>query len=124
MYPTRLVLFRLASIGSACAAVYHLGALALPRFAAVAYSSTYPSWRHLLFIAIDTAVAGLLLYRPRWLIWPYAALAVQQGSSHGVAAWMMWLHDGRIDWISVIDVLGVSLVLALLFVDWRERRAV
>lgn len=106
-----------------CAAAYHGAALALPTFAKIAYSAGYPVWRHVLFVMIDMSFAGLLLWRPIWLIWPYTALAVQQLKSHGGPAWIVWQQEGHIAWIDLAVVVGILLGFWLLLVDWRDRRS-
>ena len=110
-------LFKLAAAGSFFAALYHLTAIAIPTFGAMAYPPTYPLWRHLIFIVIDTAFGALFLRRPTWLIWPYALLVLQIYNGHGVGAWTMWQREGRIDWVSVITVVGATLGLVLLIAD-------
>jgi hypothetical protein len=59
------------------AAMYHLAAVLIPRFAAYAYPSTYKLARHLLFTAINVGFSWLLLVRVRWVIWPMALLTLQ-----------------------------------------------
>ena len=61
--------FRIIAVASFGAGVYHLAALVNPAFARMAYAPTYPFWRHLVFIAINLAVAILMLRRPRWFFW-------------------------------------------------------
>ena len=114
--------FRLASAATFLAAGYHLAALVVPAFARIAYPATYPAWRHVLFVIIDAGSAWLLLVRPPWLIWPYSVLVVQVWAGHGVEAWQHWRERGAIDGISIISVIGVSIILALLIVDRRRAR--
>jgi hypothetical protein len=106
-----------------CAAAYHCAALVLPTFAETAYSAGYPIWRHVLFVIIDVSFAGLLLWRPIWLIWPYTVLAVQQLKGHGGWTWTVWQQEGRIAWVDLTTVVGLCIGFWLLLVDWRERRA-
>ncbi len=123
MTRSRTLAFRLAAAASVFAAFYHATAIAMPEFGRLAYPPGYPLWRHIVFVLIDGNLGWLLLRRPIWLIWPYAALTVQAAASHGGAAWMMWRQNGRIDWISIVVVIGLPLVLGLLYVEWRNRRA-
>ena len=94
----------------------------VPEFAAVAYPQSYPMWRHAVFIIINTTFAAWFLQRPSWLIWPYAILVLQIFNGHGIDAWTLWLHERRIDWPSVVSVLGSMLGLWLLLVDRADRR--
>ncbi len=114
-------LFRLAAAASFFAALYHLTAIAVPAFGAMAYPATYPFWRHLFFIVINICFGALFLRRPTWLIWPYVLLVLQIYNGHGVEAWRLWQRESRIDWVSVITVVGATLGLALVI---AERRAV
>ena len=120
--PHRLA-FHLAAAGAALAAVYHLTAITVPAFGAIAYPAGYPIWRHVVFILVDATLAGLLLRRPIWLIWPYILLTIQVFNGHGVSAWRSFRGPGHIDWVSVVTVIGIVFILALLLLDWRERRA-
>ena len=122
MSRSRTVAFRLAAAASAGAAVYHATAIAVPAFAKIAYPPTYPVWRHVVFVLIDANLAWLLLWRPIWLIWPFAVLTAQVIHGHGGWAWRLWRQEGRVDWISVAAVIGIPIVLGLLFLDRRGRR--
>ena len=115
--------FRLAAVIAASAAVYHATALTVPAFAKIAYPLDYPALRHVIFITINGSLVWLFLWRPIWLVWPYAVLTAQVIQSHGGAAWMLWQTQRRIDWISVLAVVAVPLCLLLLALDWRERVA-
>jgi len=114
-------LFRLTAAAFFFAALYHLAAIAVPRFGAMAYPTTYPLCRHLLFIAINTSFGVVFLRRPTWLIWPYTLLVLQNFNEHGVAAWTLWQRESRIDWVSVVTVVGTTLGLVLVI---AERKAV
>lgn len=111
--------FRIVAGLFAVAAVYHAIALAIPAFDEIAYPAAYPLWRHVLFIAIDTAFAWLLLERPGWLIWPYSVLTIQVVFSHGGAALSSWQNDGRLDWMSIALVMAVICGFAQVYSDRR-----
>lgn len=117
------VVFRLAAAAFAFAAAYHTTAIVVPAFARIAYPTTYPLLRHVVFVVIDGSFAWLFLWRPIWLIWPYSVLTIQVINGHGGAAWSMWHHERRVDWISLALVIGVVLGLWLLIADWRTRRS-
>ena len=117
------MMFRLLAAGFAVAALYHVAALVIPAFARLAYPPAYPALRHIVFVAIDAALASLFLSRPRWLIWPYAILTVQVLQGHGVRLWQTWEQERGIQWIDAITVFGTLLGLALLVADRREAGA-
>lgn len=119
---SRNSLFRLAAAAFLITAVYHLAAMIVPKFAAIAYPPSYPMWRHAVFIIINTTFAAWFLTRPSWLIWPYTILVFQIFNGHGIDAWTLWQHERRIDWPSVVSVLGSTLGLWLLLVDRADRR--
>jgi hypothetical protein len=104
------------------AAIYHLAAVLIPRFGVYAYPSTYPLWRHLLFIAVDVAFSWLLLARVRWVIWPMALLTLQIYNGHGRYAWMAWSRESRIQWIDVLTTIGATLFMLLLIAASRRER--
>jgi hypothetical protein len=107
----------------ACAGLYHLVAIAVPAFRALAYAPGYPLWRHGVFVAVNATFAWLLLRRPIWLVGPFALLTVQIIQGHGVSAWRSWRDNGHIDWISVLTVAGALFGMALLLADLRARLA-
>jgi hypothetical protein len=84
--PARDVLFWLGSATAAAAALFHAAAMVSPTISRLEYPPTYPTWRHVLFIAIDAALAWLLVQRPAWLVWAFAVLTLQVLSGHGRGA--------------------------------------
>ena len=109
--------YRLLSAAFVIAALYHLTALLVPGFSRIAYSADYPRWRHLVFILLDLAFAKLLLMRPKWLVWPLGALTIQVLLGHGLPAWELWQQQHRIDWISVLVVVGMLGAFTLIATD-------
>jgi len=107
-------LYRAGAAAFLGAAFYHLAAVLIPPFAAVAYPDGYPLWRHGLFIAINVSVACLFLKRSRWVIWLVALMTLQIYNGHGRYAWVAWSHDSRIAWIDVLTVVGATVLLVLL----------
>ena len=96
--------------------------MAIPSFAAIAYSAAYPAWRHLVFVLVNLGFAGLFLTRPLWLIWPYTILAIQVLHSHGADILKLWRLETRVDWISVATVVVTLGSVVLLVRDRHERR--
>lgn len=95
-------------------AVYHLVAMVAPLDAS-------PPLRHLLFASINAALSVGLWYRPRWLVWPLAALVAQQLWSHGHDLVAACREQHTIDWMSVGVLLAMPTLLLLLLVDRRAR---
>jgi hypothetical protein len=113
-------LFRIAAVAAVAAAAFHCAAMVSPSIASLEYEPTYPVWRHVLFIGIDSSLAVLFVRRPRWLVWAYALLTVQVLHSHGLGAWELWVTEHRIDWISVAVSIAAPAILVLLVVDRRR----
>ena len=108
------MIFRVGAAAFLGAAIYHLAAVLIPPFAAVAYPYGYPLWRHALFIAINVSVAWLFLKQSPWVIWPVALMTLQIYNGHGRYAWMAWSRESRIAWIDLLTVAGASVLLLLL----------
>ena len=119
--------FRLAALVLLCAAMYHFVASVHPAVEKVVYGAGYlpgfPRWRHVVWVGIDVSIAGFLLWRPRWLIWLWIVLIVEQLHGHGGNAWRLWVQSGRISWTDVAVVMGELLILLLLVADYRTRQA-
>ncbi len=117
----RTSVYRIASAAFLIAASYHLTALFIPAFAAVAYPPGYPRLRHVAFIGLNVVFSQLFVWRPRWLVWPYALMTLQILNGHGRGAWRLWQVQRRVDWISVALVMGAVALLFFLTMHWRER---
>ena len=108
------MIFRVGAAAFLGAAIYHLAAVLIPPFAALAYPHGYPIGRHALFIAVNVSVAWLLLRQSRWVIWLVALMTLQIYNGHGRYAWMAWSRESRIAWIDVLTVVGATVLLLLL----------
>ncbi|MBS2027083.1 MAG: hypothetical protein JST54_04185 [Deltaproteobacteria bacterium] len=64
----------------------------------------------------------LFVLRPRWLPWLLSALAVQQLWSHGHALVLAWRLEQRVDWTSVVVLVGIPIALAVVVHDARAAR--
>ncbi len=73
----REILFRVSAGIAVVAALFHAVTMLSPTVGALEYESTYPTWRHVVFIIIDAGLAWLLLRRPMWLVWAFAVLTLQ-----------------------------------------------
>ena len=100
------------SMSFVLAALFHAHAAA---------THTFPVWRHVLFAVINLGVAWGCWRRPRWFIWAFGLLLLQQLYSHGIDLARAWPE--RIDWNSVVVLLGMPLVALALWRAQDHRRA-
>ena len=107
-------LFIILSFLFAVAALYHLVGV----FIAVDSS---PTWRHFLFVCVNGFIAYSLLKRPKYFIYVFAVLLLQQLYSHGGSFINLWLEQGKIDWISAGVLLLLPLIFVLLILDLRRK---
>jgi hypothetical protein len=91
----------------AVGALFHLYAIA---------THVAPLWRHALFAAINLAVVWGCWRRPRWFVWVFAPLLLQQLYSHGGDLWQAYPES--IDWSSLMVVVWMPIVALAL---WRSR---
>jgi hypothetical protein len=114
------VIFRVVAVAFFAAALSHVAAVLIPAFGETAYPGTYPLWRHVLFILINITFAWLLLRQVRWVVWPFALLALQIYNGHGRAAWMAWSSESRFAWIDILTTVGATVFLVLLMASKRR----
>jgi len=100
---------------SAVSASFVVGAVFHVYYLFAADSS--PLWRHALFVAINLGVAWGCWRQPRWFFWVFGLLLLQQLYSHGADFAQAW--PGRVDWRSLLVLLGMPIVALAL---WRRRR--
>ena len=116
------MIYRVGAAAFLAAALYHLAAVLIPAFGEIAYTATYPLWRHVVFILINVTFAWLLVRQVRWVVWPFALLTLQIFNGHGRAAWMAWSRESRFAWVDVLTTVGASVFLILLIVSRRRDR--
>jgi hypothetical protein len=80
-------------------------------------ADTSPPWRNALFAAINLGVAWGCWRQPRWFIWAFGLLLLQQLYSHGSDFAQAWPE--RIDWRSLLVLVAMP---AVAFALWRSRR--
>lgn len=135
MISARIWAFRCAAVACLVPVLYHATALCSPgTFARVlracptcpTYPHGYPKGRHLFFMGLGITFAVLFLWerRPRWLVWPFALVCLQQFHGRGERLWAMWRAGVSLHPHDVVTPFGIGLtaVLALLVLDWRERK--
>jgi hypothetical protein len=113
---TRHILFIIFAVLAFAALLYHTAGAVQP------FDKT-PAWRHALFIGINTICIYGLLKRPKWFVWFFGVLAVQQLYSHGSYAIELWQQQHLVHWISVADILLLPVLLILLLADKKIKQA-
>jgi len=106
--------FKFFALLSFCAALYHTVGL-------FHHVNDAPRWRHALFIAIDLVCVFGFLRRPRWFVWFFAVLAVQQWSSHGGSLLRKFAEEGHLSWIDLGGVIFMMSALICLIIDARRK---
>jgi hypothetical protein len=114
----RALIRRVFAVGFGAAALFHAAALAWPNVA-----EPSPAWRHALFVVINAAVALGFLFRPPGFALLFALLTAQQLWGHGTHALEVWRREHRVDWASVVVLLGMPLAVMLLLRDARGTRS-
>src|SRR6476619_2818419 len=76
MNKTRHILFIVFAVLAFAAMLYHT-------IGAVQPFDDTPAWRHTIFIGVCTICTYGLLKRPRWFVWFFGILTVQQLFRHG-----------------------------------------
>ena len=111
MLAHREIIFAASAVLFLAAGAYHLygliASLEDPQLAAF----------HAAFVVIDPVTAFLLLRRPEWFAYAFAALTIQQIYSHGMEAVRAWQVMSVIDYISVFIVVFMPSLLVLLVYD-------
>lgn len=108
------VLFRSFAFLAGTAAVYHAVGL-------FHHVNEAPLWRHALFIAIDVGCALRFLFRPRWFIYAFAALALQQCIGHGTSFLQHLGERDHFPWIDLGVLVFMPVALIALVIGMRRR---
>src|SRR5262245_30352888 len=106
-------LFRSFALLAVAAAAYHLVGL----FHQV---NEAPLWRHALFVAIDVGCALGFLFRPRWFVYVFAVLAVQQCIGHGASFARQYAEFHHIAWADLGVLVFMLAALIALIMDARR----
>jgi len=107
---SKSVLFKVFAALFAITSIYHMAGL----FVRINDS---PIWRHLLFVDINLFCVYGFLKRPKYFVYLFALLLIQQYYSHGTALVQLWLDKKEIDWISVFDLIILPVALICLVED-------
>ena len=112
-YRTRL--FKIASLLSLLAAVYHLVGIFYP-------INSSPAWRHLLFVCVALFCSYGLTKRPKYFVYFFFLLVVQQFYSHGGSLINQWIQYHTIDWISLVLLLFLPVIFFNLILESKSIR--
>src|SRR5262245_33825160 len=102
-------IFWLCAPAFVAAATFHALALIWPQIAEPA-----PAWSHALFVFINLGLAAGVLTRPRGFVLVFALFTLEQLISHSRSGWLVWRHEHRLDWASLVTLVFVPAVLVLL----------
>ena len=108
-----LKIFYLYAFLAAIAGLYHVN---LYFFPAVSEAST----RHLIFLAICTICVFGLIKRPKWFLYFFGALLLQQLYSHGSHLYTQWRLLHTINYIDLCIVVMMPVIFVSLI---RNRHA-
>ena len=115
MREQRDIIFAVSAVLFLAAGAYHLyelvASLEDPRLTAF----------HAAFVVIDPITALLLIRRPDWFTYAFAALTVQQIYSHGMEA-MTALSMSVVDYTSFFIIVFMPCLLGLLIYDAVARK--
>lgn len=107
-------LFYFFSIGFIAFAVYHLIGI----FYAIDAS---PAWRHGIFTALSIFGIYGILKRPKYFVFLFGILLLQQFYSHGGDFIHLWQTEHKIDWISLFVLLFLPTVFVFLILDRMKK---
>lgn len=78
--------------------------------------------RHWIFVAVDAALAALLVLRPRWAFFAAIALGAQQMYGHGLALARSFNGDVPLDTWSLVVCLYFPTLVTMLFLERQEEK--
>jgi hypothetical protein len=79
-----------------------------------------PTWRHALFVGINLFCAYGFLKRPRFFVYLFFLLLLQQIYSHGGNVITIWNQQHLISWVDVSVVLFMLFAFVLLVIDKKK----
>jgi hypothetical protein len=110
----RIIFFAFAIL-SIMAAIYHL--------IGIFYKiNDSPIWRHSLFVIINLFCVFGFIKRPRYFIYIYVVLIIQQYYSHGQHLIKLWDLEHKIHWISLFVLILLPIGLICLLTDYKTNR--
>jgi len=108
------LLFRILACMFTGAAIFHLVNIFYR-------TDNSPTWRHLLFFVIGIACAYFFLVRPKYFLFLFIILFIQQYYSHGSSLIHQWTETHTVNWISIAVLLAFPCALILLLQDYKTK---
>ncbi len=112
---TRKIIFIYLSISALVAAIYHLVNLFYK-------TDDSPAWRHILFTFICFSCAYYFIARPKYFVYLFGALVIQQYYSHGSYLILLWREQQKIHWISIAVLIFMATCLICLVKDHNNTK--
>lgn len=109
----RHIVFVIFAVFGFAAMLYHTAGAVKP------FDET-PAWRHTLFIGICTICIYGLLKKPKWFVWFFGILMVQQLYSHG-SHFIKLLQGDKINFIDAAVIIFMPLIFILLLMDRKPK---
>jgi hypothetical protein len=78
--------------------------------------------RHWNFVAVNIALAIMLIMKPRWAFWAILAVGAQQMWSHGLDLSQSFLGSAPLDWSSLAVCLFFPTVATILFIERQDEK--
>lgn len=91
-------------------AIFHAFALFFPL-------NDSPVWRNLLWVFLNLLLAYGVYTRPKFFVYVFALLIIQQFISHGSDLVHLWKTQHKVDWISVSVFIYLPVVFIFLIRD-------
>jgi hypothetical protein len=114
---TRRIFLYVFAVLTLIAATYH--------FTGIFYKiNNSPVWRHALFVVIDLFCVYGFLKRPRYFIYLYSILIIQQYYSHGQHLINLWNLEHKIHWISLAVLVLIPIGWICLLADHQTNNIV
>jgi hypothetical protein len=113
-----MTMYRAARIGSAV-----ILAASAVRHVVLAARGDGDVLRHAIFVVVNLALAGLLVWRPRWSFWPAIVLTLQQMASHGLDLSRSFLGSAPLDKLSLAVCLFFPTLVTILYLERQEEPA-
>ncbi|GHM98544.1 hypothetical protein WSM22_00340 [Cytophagales bacterium WSM2-2] len=110
----RTTFFKVVAILGVVVAIYHVVGIFYP-------VNDSPPWRHGVFIVVSLFCSYGFIKRPKYFLYFFAVLSVQQFYSHGSDIISTWQEKHNIDWISVALLIAIPFILYNLIVDAKGK---
>jgi hypothetical protein len=108
------IIFWFYAVLNTLVACYHLVGIFYP-------INSSPPWRHGLFVIINLFCVYGFLNRPRFFVYFFFLLFLQQLYSHGGNAVAVWIQHRIVSWMDLCVVFFIGLAFVLVWIDRNKR---